>query len=141
MDAPFREIDHSGDIGIEARGDSLAELVENVSRGLFGLMCHGKVGGEVTRRLSVTSASREDLIVDWLSDIIAAASASGEVYGDIKVEIVGEGPEGCSLTGVLRGERVTPGHDLRFDVKAATYHGLELREDARGIGVRVIFDL
>jgi SHS2 domain-containing protein len=48
----------------------------------------------------------------------------------------------AAARGVVRGEGVdVDRHALRFDVKAATYHGLVFRESASGCFARVIFDL
>jgi SHS2 domain-containing protein len=134
----FAEIDHSGDVGIEAWGASTEELMENITLGLFSLMVRGTVGTGVERELSVTSSSQEDLLVDWLSEVIAAASTRGEVYGAVKIRCAGA----HEATGVVSGEPLDPGrHELRFEVKAATYHGLVFERQERGYHARVIFDL
>jgi protein archease len=132
------EIDHSGDVGVEAWGATRAETVENLTRGLFGLWCRGRVAPVVERAIEVHSESTADLLVDWLSEVIACAGTRGEVYGDVAVTTADE----RSARGVVRGERVDPArHALRFDVKAATYHGLVFESTTRGYHARVIFDL
>jgi SHS2 domain-containing protein len=138
MDPRYREIDHSGDIGIEAWGRDAAGVLESATRGLLSLMVSSEVGRVVERRLEVSAASREDLLVDWLSEVIASASMHGEVYGDVAIERAST----HVASGVLRGEPVDPvRHELRFDVKAATYHGLLFEESESGFHARVIFDL
>lgn len=138
MTKRFTEIDHSGDVGIEAWGSSIEEVIENVTRGLFSLMVRGDVETEVRRELSVTSQSQEDLLVDWLSEVIATAATNREVYGTVELRCEGT----CGLTGVICGESVEPErHDLRFEVKAATYHGLVFERLERGYHALVIFDL
>jgi len=138
MDKPFGEFDHSGDIGIEARGDSREELIEYLSRGLFSLMCQSRVAGSIDRRIVVASGSLEGLIVDWLSEIISAVDVHGEVYGTVRVDKLESG----RLEGVIRGERYDPKkHELRFEVKAATYHGLAVEHSGGRYRARVIFDL
>jgi SHS2 domain-containing protein len=137
-----REIEHSGDVGIEAWGATQAELFQNVTRGLFGLMRrepHESAAGHVSsRRIAVNAASPAELLVDWLSEIILSASAHGEVYRDVVVESADE----TSACGVIRGERYDSArHVLRFDVKAATYHGLVCERSADGYHARVVFDL
>lgn len=135
---PFNEIDHSGDIGIEARGDNIESLFCNAARGLFGLLVRNKVGHAISRRVSVRSESYENLLVDWLSEIISCASLHGEVYGDVAVEACGD----YFIDATLMGEPIDAGrHDLRFEVKAATYHTLEFRKTEAGCFARIIFDL
>jgi len=134
----FREIDHSGDVGIEATGGSFPELATNATRGLFGLMYRGEVARSVERPIRADGATLEDVLVEWLGEVISISAVHGELYGE--VEILRHGPD--HLEGVLRGEPLdAERHDLRFDVKAATYHDLKVEEDGGVFHARVIFDL
>jgi len=134
----FNEIDHSGDIGIEVRGKDMAEMLENATMGLASLLCWNEVHGVVERRIRVSSASAEDLLVDWLGEVISVAGVYGELYGAARIDRTGE----WYAEGALLGERVDPSkHELRFDVKAATYHGVTVERRPGGYYGRVIFDL
>lgn len=138
MERGFREFDHSGDIGIEAWGSEPAELFEQMTLGLFGLMASGRVEERVERRLFASATTPADLVVNWLSEVISSAAARGEVYGGVVVHATSD----LSVEGVVRGEAVDPArHALRFDVKAATYHGLLFEQRAGRYRARVIFDL
>ena len=136
-----REIDHSGDIGVEARGTNLARLIENATRGLFALQYRGTVAARLQRSLSVSAQSIDDLLVDWLNEVIAESAARGELYCGVVVTNAGAFDGGFRASGTVSGEAVTAGHDLRFDVKAATYHALAVFEKEDGLVARVIFDL
>jgi SHS2 domain-containing protein len=153
----FREFEHSGDVGIEAWGETHAALIENATRGLFGLMVWQARGdttaaGPVSappaavsndesrsqRTIEVHAASAADVLVDWLSEVITAAATHGEVYGDVTVKSADE----TSASGTIGGEPFDPArHERRFDVKAATYHGLVCEKTADGFHARIIFDL
>ena len=138
MEKPFAEIDHSGDIGIEARGSDVKELLGNATLGLFSLLYRGKVRASVERRIRVESSSLEDLVVDWLSEVVTTGSARGELYGSVDVHDAGD----HFAEGVVAGEPFDSAkHDPRFDVKAVTYHGLSVVETGDGLVARVIFDL
>jgi len=134
----FREVDHSGDVAIEAWGASRAQMFENATRGLLGLMVRGPVEPVVERRVEVGAAEEAGLLVEWLSAVILLAATHGEVYGDVRVDEAGD----QTARGVVRGETVDPArHDLRFDVKAATYHDLAVEENDGRHHCRVVFDL
>ncbi len=143
MRKPFTEIDHSGDVGIEAHGADIRELLENATLGLFSLLCWndalpGEAEGMSERPIRVEAGSIEDLVVDWLNEVITTGSANGELYRSVTVHDANE----RFAEGVLKGELVDPDkHDLRFEVKAATYHALSVARDENGARVRVIFDL
>lgn len=132
------EIDHSGDVGIEARGRDMRELLANVTLGLFSLLYRGDVKPVRERVIRVKASSLEDLVVDWLGEVITLGGVHGELYGSVTVHDASD----RSAAGVVCGEYVNAeGHELRFDVKAATYHGLSVTTDEHGLRVRVIFDL
>lgn len=138
MEKTFQEFDHSGDVGIEAWGSSLAEVLENAARGLFSLITTGGVESRAERLVTVASSDEENLVVDWLSEIITSVATHGEVY--VSVEVRELGPD--RVQGILYGEPIDESkHGLRFDVKAATYHNLVFRKTADGYYTRVIFDL
>jgi SHS2 domain-containing protein len=138
MNKSFEEFDHSGDIGIEAWGDSPEQLLENLSRGLFSLMCRSRVEASVERQITVSSNSLEELVINWLSEIVSAADVHGEVYGVVRLSKVGAG----RAEGAIEGERYDQArHDLRFEVKAATYHGLKVEQVGGLHHARVVFDL
>lgn len=135
---PFVEIDHSGDVGIEASGRDLAELLEHVTEGLFALLCRGTVIASNPRAIRVEANTDEDVVVDWLNEVITLAGTYGEMYGLVKVNRAGGGvAEGFVSGETLDAQR----HDPRFDVKAATYHNLVLTRGNGALRVRVIFDL
>lgn len=138
MKTGFRELDFSGDVGIEAWGGTEAEVLEQAALGLFSLMAAGPVKRSVERRVFVGSTGGADRVVDWLNELIAEASLHGEVYGDAAVTLTPEG----AIEAVIRGETIDERvHELRFDVKAATYHDLEFRKTAAGFRARIVFDL
>ena len=138
MKQKFREIDYGGDVGIEAWGGDTARVLENATLGLFSLMVRSGVSPRVEREINVRAASAEDLLIDWLSEVIATAATRGEVYSE--AEIRSTGPAAAS--GVIRGEPIQSGrHELRFDVKAATYHDVLFECTNSGCRVRVVFDL
>ena len=134
----FAEVDYSGDIGIEAWGGSQSEVIANATRALMGLMCFNRVEPMVARPIRVSAASPGDVLVDWLSAVILSAATHGEVYGEVWVESADD----RSAAGVVKGEAVDPArHELRFDVKGATYHALHYQQSDGRWSARVILDL
>jgi SHS2 domain-containing protein len=139
MPAPdFREIDWSGDVAVEAWGATRAAMLENATRGLFALMTWDAVEPAVQRRVEAAAPDAGALLVEWLCEVIRLAATHGEVYGGVRVEQA----DAESARGVLHGAAVDADrHQLRCDVKAATYHGLLVEETGDGFHCRVVFDL
>lgn len=137
MRSGFSEIDFSGDVGIEAWGPTERDVLAQAAYGLFNLMVSGTVRPVISRRVTVTSDNAENLVVDWLNELISTASLNGEVYGEVDVRPAGE----SGIEAEVRGEAIGEKHRLRFDVKAATYHRIVFRATENGFYIRVIFDL
>lgn len=132
----YREVDWSGDVAVQAWGATRAEMVEEVTRGLLGLMAWKAPAPVLERPVTVSARDAGELLVDWLSAVIRLAATHGEVYGEVRVEHA----DANGAHGVIRGAPAAEG-ELRCDVKAATYHGLLVEERGGRHHCRVVFDL
>lgn len=138
MSRGHREIDHSGDVGVEAWGATREQLFEEATLGLFALISSAAVSPVRERPVEATGDDEAALLVDWLNQVILCGAIRGEVYSAVRIDACGAD----SVRGNVVGDTASPAvHALRFDVKAATYHGLVFESDERGYRARVIFDL
>jgi len=138
MTASFEVIDHTADVGIVARGRDLAELFVSAARGMFFFIIPG--GGVEPRERQPVTVEAEDLeglLIAWLNELLVILNGEAFLPADFLVEEITE----TRLRAVLAGEAVDPRrHQFRLDVKAATYHMLEInRNDIWS--ARVIFDV
>lgn len=135
---PFEVIEHTADVGIVARGDTLAEMFVNAARGMLQfLIAPDVVRPRVQRRRTVEAEDTPGLLVAWLNDLLLLLNADGFVPSGFEVlELTDR-----HLAATVLGEPVDPSrHHFRLDVKAATYHQLELRKNAIW-QARIIFDV
>ncbi|PYQ55771.1 MAG: hypothetical protein DMF53_27395 [Acidobacteria bacterium] len=134
---PFhRWVDHTAEVQLQVRADSLAGLLAEAGRALGALLLRGRAAepsGEA-RTIEVDSVDREALLVDWLNEIIFLA----EVERWIAVEFNGLEASEIHLKASARGVAVDEPPAL---VKAATFHGLAVEERAGGLQAEVIFDV
>lgn len=133
----FRFIEHTADLGLVAYGSTLAEAFANAARGLFTIISEPKTFREIeSREIRLSENSLEALLFEWLNRLIYFFDAEGLLLGRFEVLLSGEG----ELKATAYGEKYDPSrHHLRREVKAVTYHQLEVdREKNR---VRVIFDV
>ena len=95
------------------------------------------------RRFAVEAADAEALLVDWLGDLLYAFEVDSLLFHDAAVEVEEDSDGRFRLAARARGERYDPArHPIKVLVKAATYHGLEVRrDDGGGWHGRVIFDI
>jgi len=137
----FEIIEHTADVGIRAYGKSIEECFENAAKGMFAIITdNSQIEPVEKREIELTSNSIENLLVDWLSELLFLNSAYNLVFGDFKVRI-DEGKEQVSLHGEAIGEKYSrEKHGYGTEIKAVTYHMLKVKREPP-CEVQVLFDI
>lgn len=135
---PFEVIEHTADVGIIAHGRTLAEVFANAARGMMSfLIAPEAVRPAAARRVTVDADDQEGLLVAWLNELLVLLNGDGFVPGVFPIERLTD----RRLEAEVLGEPVDPErHRFKLDVKAATYHQLEIRRNEHW-HARIIFDV
>jgi SHS2 domain-containing protein len=135
----FEILDHTADIGLVVYGDDLKALFENAGEAFFHLIADlRKVKRKVERRVDIRGESLERLMVDWLSELLYLHDVENLLFKGFKVESVGEG----GLKAIVKGEAFREGiHVIKTQVKAVTYHQIEVRQENGNWRAKIIIDL
>ncbi len=135
---PFEVIEHTADVGIIAYGRSLEELFANAAAGMMSFLIDlASVRRVQQRTVTADADDREGLLIAWLNELLVLLNADGFVPGRFTVRDLTD----TNLRVEVAGEPVDPTrHHFHLDVKAATYHRLEIKQDALW-QARVIFDV
>jgi SHS2 domain-containing protein len=145
LDPPnwLQEIDHTGDIGIQVTAPSLPKLFERAAEGTFHVLTDlSAVRARDETEITVEGRDREALMVRWLSELNYRHTVEHRLFCDFRVEEIEETADGFVLTGGVRGERLDPErHTVYTEIKAITFHGMNIRERDDGWAVQVIFDM
>ena len=138
-EAGHREIDHTADLGFEVWAPSLPGLFAEAVEALAEL-CYDRerVVSADTRPLEVAGATTEERLVHWLQEVyfwlerdlwLAAAADGVELTGNV-------------VRGRVHGEPYDPSrHTLHTEIKAITYHQLEVRREERRWRTTVVVDV
>jgi SHS2 domain-containing protein len=139
MGTPFHVLEHTADIGFEARGASLAELFANAGRALLEISIDtSRVAGHDQVALDLRSDDLPSLLVDFLSELLYLVDSGRHIPTLIEVEDV----SATRLVARLSGEpRDLARHPWKLIVKAVTYHGLEIGERDGAWHARVFLDI
>ncbi len=128
----YRLLDHTADALVEAFGETLSERFANAAYALFDQITDVravKPVGEV--RVVVSADSTEQLLVDFLQELLFLHDTDNYVFSEFEVEIMG-----TNLEAVARGEEFDPSrHPKRAVVKGVTYHNLKLDKKAGSLVV------
>ncbi len=136
---PFRVLEHTADIGFEAFGATRQEVFANAARALTDLMVDlAAIAPRDEARFTVEGGNIQDLLVNWLSEILYRFDADGRIYSEFEIQRLDD----RHLTAVARGEPFDRArHPVKLQVKAITYHQLALEPVTAGWRARVFVDI
>lgn len=134
---PYEIIDHTADVGVKAYGKTLAGAFEHVAVAMFDIITdRSKITpiGEYT--ISLQAPDLEQLLVDFLSELLFLNGAKNLVFGKFNVSL-----EGTHLIAHVYGEEYsTTKHKMGEEIKAVTYHMLAVHAEPPYF-VQVLFDI
>jgi SHS2 domain-containing protein len=134
-----REIEHTADLGLEVEAPTLALVFERAALAVLALMVDlAAIEPRERAVVAVEGVGLEEVLHDWLQDLVVRVQTGGIVACEVAVEHAGAG----GVRGVIAGERVDPSrHRLYTELKGVTYHQLAVRERGEGWWARVILDV
>jgi SHS2 domain-containing protein len=131
--------EHTADLGLRVRAPDLETLFREAAEGFFSLLLDGgsPPGGAREFRFELKAGRHDDLLFDWLNELLYTFDTSGCLLGAFDVHV----REG-RLEATARGGPVEPGLRERLrEVKAITYHGLKVELGDDGWLAEVIVDI
>lgn len=131
--------DHTADIGIAAEADTLVELFESLAESLAQQICsRSQVKPAQQRAVTVEAEDAEALAVDFLTQVMNIMQTDLFVVSSIQVTCA----DSNSLSALLIGEPYdSTRHEFAQEIKAVTYHLLEIAEHAGQWSGQVILDV
>lgn len=136
----YKFLEHEADIGILAMGKTREQAFEEGAKAMFDVMVDvEKV--KPTKKIEVSAgAEKLDLLfVEWLNDLLAQKDLHNMAFSKFKVEIK-EG-DNFQLKGEAWGEELKAEHNIKTEVKAATYSGLKYKEVFDEIHLQCVLDI
>jgi SHS2 domain-containing protein/predicted Zn-ribbon and HTH transcriptional regulator len=153
-------LDHTADTGIIVTAPDLPTLFSRAAWGMFSVITDlAAVQPAAAETVEVEADDLPGLLVRWLSELNFRHITTHRLYARFTVQELSAapGPAGRPATDVaaraptggpgrLRaevfGEPIVPGrHTVFTEIKAVTFHGLELAEVDGGWRAQIIFDL
>ncbi|MDP6108132.1 MAG: archease [Candidatus Brocadiia bacterium] len=135
----FELIEHAADVGVVATGDTLAEALAWVAKGVFSVIADmERVAPRSLQEFSVTSSDRNALVVDWLNELLRRYETEGFLARDFLVAV---DETETRLSARCLGEPFDPlHHDLLAPIRAATHNDLTVTHDGEW-RIQVVLDM
>lgn len=139
----FEFLEHTADAYIAAYGKSLAQAFENAALAMFETMTDTKGVREIEENsLEVVAKDEQDILFSWLEALLLKFEVEGMLYSRFKVNSIEKSPEGYVLRARMWGEPFNrERHKSKNDVKAVTYHRMEIMKDGSEVSVKFILDI
>ena len=142
----FELFDHTADLGLRVEAATLEELLAEAGCGLLAMHVANPeaVRGVQLKTIELTAEDPAYLLFDWLSELLYAFESEKLLLAEFNIELrprEGEAPTEpnsrpgsvWTLTATCRGEPMDPArHTMDHEVKAITYHGLEVQQKGDG---------
>lgn len=135
----FETFEHTADIGLIARGRTLAEVFEHAADGLVDLSVDPEgLRDDIRTQVTLSAGDREALLVAWLNELLYLLDTQRFLPRRSQITQLDD----THLAADLVGGTVDPRrHAVRRMIKAATYHALSLRRVNDLWEARIILDL
>jgi SHS2 domain-containing protein len=139
----FEFLEHTADAYIAAYGKSLAQAFENAALAMFETMTDTKGVREIEENsLEVVAKDEQDLLFSWLEALLLKFEVESILYSRFKVNPIEKTPEGYVLRARMWGEPFNrKRHKSKTDVKAVTYHRMEIMKDGSEVTAKFILDI
>lgn len=135
----YRILSRSSDLLIKVFGGTQADLFANSAFALFDLITDiGKV--EIRERLSleVEGVNRDDLMVNWMRELLYLYQGSGYLLREFLVHEARDN----YVRGEVCGEKFDPDrHEIQRDIRAVAYHQSRMDKTGDQWTAQVIFEL
>ena len=129
-------LEHTGDIKMRVFGKNLAELFANAALGMMAFL-YGEKALELkprkTETITIEATDVQSLLVDWLSELLYLSDENDRAYVSYEVTE-------CAQNKITATVGSTPA-EAQDDIKAVTYHELEIKEMDGKWEATIVFDI
>jgi SHS2 domain-containing protein len=135
----YRTIKRSSDLAVKIFGKSQAELFANSGFALFDLLTHierVETGEQLT--LEVEGADPDDLMVNWLRELLYLYQRSGYLLKEFVVKEVKD----TYIRGEVSGEKFDPDrHEIQREISAVVSHQSRMEKTGDRWTAQVVLEL
>lgn len=148
----FNEVEHTADMALAVEGDTLEELFVAALEGMYFLLLDKKVdipmnsgdtdATDKVKPLLMSAPAIEDLLILWLSDMNYKVDVYHQIMTRIHHLTVTWEKNYCQLEGKFEYRELTEEEMSQLgEIKAPTYHRLEVVKKGNRFVTQIVFDV
>lgn len=138
----FRYLSHTADAKFQAFGASLEEAFSHAALALANLMWDPEaVAAARSRPVEVTGSDLQQLLLNFLEEVLFLLDSQRFLLHAVANLEIGTAGPGFSLSAEFLGDDADRGGEIFGDVKAVTYHEMEIVSSHDRWSIQVVVDM
>ena len=139
MKKTYHLIDHTADFGIQVFGSDSQELFTNAALALFDVITEiNLVNGRDTFNISVSGDDWPDLMINWLREILYLWNGREMLVKSVQILSLSENK---IFAKICFDAYMPDRHTINTEIKAVTYHQIQVKSSPSGWEAQIIFDI
>jgi SHS2 domain-containing protein len=141
----FEFFDVTADVGFKAYGKTMEKAFENAANAMFEVITDtSSINHQVIKKIKLEAEDEYSILYDWLSELLFLHDAENLIFSKFVVRInqkLTKGQKRYYLEALVFGEEFNQSiHEQRTEVKAVTYHMMDIKFNNSYI-LQVILDV
>lgn len=138
----FKYFDTTADIGIEVTSKNLTEAFKNSATATLNLITDiKKIETKITKKINLTSEDEYGLLYDWITELLILLDSENFMASQYNITITQNNNE-YTIQGKIMGDTYnTNKYNYKTEVKAITYHEMNIEQNEEYIKIKFIVDL
>jgi len=129
----------TADVCFRAYGKTLSELFENIALAINEIMIKGKIDAVEEREIKIKANDLKSLVFEWINELLFYIDTEALFFSKFELKI---DEKTFSIEGKCWGEHFNEDkHEIVGEVKAPTYHKMEVKKENDMWVAQVIVDI
>ncbi len=137
----YRYVDHVTDVIVEVDAASIDDAFAEAAHAVADITLNqSSVAERETRPIAAGGPNMHHALLDWLEAANLVMITDGFAVRRFEARVSGNGP--CVVRGIAHGEPLDiQRHGFRVEVKAPTFHMMDITESPDRVSLRFLLDL
>ena len=137
----YKFLSHTGDAKFQAFGKTMEDAFQNAALALTSIMWNpAEIDDKNEETIHVSGKDKEQLLVTFLEEILYLWEGRQFMLSSCRRISIISNEDGYQLEAVISGDSRKDTYELSGDVKAVTYHDMEIKQNKHWT-VQVVVDI
>lgn len=143
MSWKYNYLDHTADIAVDIEASTVEELFIGAAFALQETICENNANNStVEKEIKLSDASMEILLVSFLSELNYLFQSENWMFSSIREIKIRNVDQAWNLNAKIGGYKFDRTMmKLKSEIKAVTYHQMEIKEWNGKFSTRIVFDI